>query len=67
MITRKVARLLAKELLDIQQGSAEDAKCLLDSEFTARETAMIEEEIDKIASDDLTDDEFWGTFGKGNI
>lgn len=46
------ARSIAQELMDIQLGSAEDAKALLDDHFfSADEKAMIEGEIDRIAQD----------------
>jgi hypothetical protein len=46
------ARSLAQELMDIQMGSAEDAKNLLDDNFfSVDERTMIENEIDMIAKD----------------
>lgn len=56
-MNRPTARLLAEELMDIQLGSAEDAKHLLDDAFfSADERAMVEEEIDQIADERANED-----------
>lgn len=54
-LTEREVDQLAQELMDIQSGSAEDAKALLDSAFDYRDRARIEDAIDRIAAQHKAD------------
>lgn len=67
-MTAEEMRDLARDLLDIQLGSAADAKDLLDSSIPAADRRRLEREIDRQAREFVSDEDDYrdGTAMYGN-